>query len=114
MFRLRATRCRPAFATPLNKLTDGTPVIVAGMLNEVREHGTIDAPRATLVITNDFGQAAYAVVDTDTLAEYSMCLVDGLEVTLHGFVRRPFQGDAELTDPFLHELVAIPWRAAFD
>ncbi|RIH58179.1 hypothetical protein D3C59_36780, partial [Streptomyces sp. SHP22-7] len=50
-------------------------------------------------ITNDFGQAAYAVVDTDTLAEYSMCLVDGLGGHPHGFVRRPFQGDAELDDP---------------
>ncbi|WP_411132727.1 hypothetical protein [Streptomyces sp. 030-HV] len=87
------------FATPLNKLTDGTPVIIAGMLTEVREHGTIDAPRATLVLTNDFGQAAYAAADTDTLAEYSMCLVDGLEVSLFGIARRPFQGDAELDDP---------------
>jgi len=87
------------YATPLNKLTDGTPVIVAGVLDQIREHGTVDSPRATLVVVNEFGQSAYAAADTETLTEYSMCLVDGLEVTLHGIVRRPFQGDAELDDP---------------
>lgn len=87
------------YAAPLNKLTDGTPVIVAGMLDQVREHGTVDSPRATLVLVNDFGQATYAAANTETLTEYSMCLVDGLEVTLHGIVRRLFQDDAELDDP---------------
>lgn len=90
---------RGRYATPLNKLTDGTPVIIAGMVDQVREHGTVDSPRATLVLVNDFGQAAYAAADSETLTEYSLCLVDGLEVTLHGVVRRPFQGDAELDDP---------------
>jgi hypothetical protein len=87
------------YATPINKLTDGTHVVVAGMVDQVREHGTVDSPRATLVLVNDFGQAVYAAADSETLTEYSMCLVDGLEVTLHGTVRRLFQDDAELDDP---------------
>ncbi|MFJ9662846.1 hypothetical protein ACIRPR_33465 [Streptomyces griseoflavus] len=86
-------------AAPLNTLTDGTPVVAAGMVLNIREHGTIDAPRATLQLVNDFGQATYAAADTDVLTEYSMCLLDGVEVSLHGIARRPFEGDAELDDP---------------
>lgn len=86
-------------AAKLSTLTDGTHVIAAGMVTEVREHGSIDSPRATLQLVNDFGQATYAAADADTLAEYSMCLMDGVEVSLHGIARRPFQGDAELDDP---------------
>ncbi|WP_461712361.1 hypothetical protein [Streptomyces sp. DSM 41013] len=88
------------YATPLNKLADGTPIVAAGMVTEIREHGTIDAPRATLILTNDFGQSAYAGADTATLTEYNLCLVDGLEVSLHGIARRPFEGDEELDGPY--------------
>lgn len=86
-------------AARLNTLADGTHVIAAGMVQDVREHGTVDASRATLQLVNDFGQAAYVAADTDTLAEYSLFLMDGVEVSLHGIVRRPFQGDPELDDP---------------
>jgi len=77
-------------AARLNKLSDGTPVIAAGMVDEVREHGDIHTPRATFVLTNEFGQSTYAAADTDTLTEYSLFLMDGVEVTLHGHCRRPF------------------------
>lgn len=80
-------------AARLNTLTDGEHVIVAGTVYEVREHGSMDSPRATLQLINDFGQATYAAADTDTLALYSMCLMDGLEVSLHGIVRQPFPED---------------------
>jgi hypothetical protein len=78
------------YASPLNRLKDGTPVIAAGVVNEVREHGSLDAPRATLVLINDFGQATYAAADTSTLTEYGLFLMDGVEVSLHGVCRRPF------------------------
>lgn len=77
-------------AAKLSTLTDGTHVVAAGMVIEVREHGTVDAPRATLILTNDFGQATYAAADTDTLTEYSLFLMDGVEVSLHGVARQPF------------------------
>lgn len=75
----------------LNRLADGTRVIAAGMVDEVREHGPIDSPRATLILANDTGQATYAAADTDTLTEYSLFLMDGVEVSLHGIARRPFE-----------------------
>lgn len=87
---------RPA---PLNSLTDGTPVVGFGMVDEIREHGSVDAPRATFQLVNEFGQATYAAVDSDVLAEYSMCLLDGSAISVHGIVRRPFQGDPDLDDP---------------
>ena len=77
-------------AARLSTLVDGTRVIAAGMVQDIREHGTVDEPRATLQLVNDFGQATYAAADSDTLAEYSMCLMDGAEVSLHGIVRQPF------------------------
>ncbi|MFG2276987.1 hypothetical protein ACGFNY_45430 [Streptomyces chartreusis] len=80
-------------AARLNTLTDGVNVIVAGTIQDVREHGSMDSPRATLQLVNDFGQATYAAADVDTLATYSMCLMDGLEVSLHGIVRQPFPED---------------------
>nr|WP_173294477.1 hypothetical protein [Streptomyces sp. FR1] len=86
-------------AAVLNTLTDGTHVIAAGTVHEIREHGSIDAPRATLQLINDFGQAAYAAADGDVLAENSLFLMDGVPVTIHGIARRPFEGDAELDDP---------------
>lgn len=80
-------------AAVLNTLNDGTHVIAAGTVHEIREHGSIDAPRATLQLINDFGQAAYAAADTDVLAEYSLFLMDGVEVSLHGVARVVFPED---------------------
>lgn len=76
-------------AAVLNTLTDGTRVIAAGTVHDAREHGSIDAPRVTLQLINDFGQAAYAAADGDVLADYSLFLMDGVEVSLHGLVRMP-------------------------
>lgn len=81
---------RPAV---LNTLADGTHVIAAGMVMDIREHGTVDAPRATFQLVNDFGQATYAAADTDVLALYSMCLMDGVEISVRGHVRKPFAED---------------------
>lgn len=75
----------------LDRLANGTRVIAAGMVSEIREHGPIDTPRATFVLTNDIGQATYAAADTDTLTAYSLFLMDGVEVSLHGIARRPFE-----------------------
>jgi hypothetical protein len=77
----------------LNTLPNGTRVIAAGMVTEIREHGPIDEPRATLILMNDLGQATYAAADAIVLAEYSMCLMDGAEVSLHGVARMPFRED---------------------
>lgn len=85
---------RPA---PLNTLTDGTRVIAAGMVQEIREHGSVDDPRATLQLVNEFGQATYAAADTHALAEFSMCLMEGVEVSLHGIARQPFAEDPRTT-----------------
>lgn len=78
------------YAAPLNTLANGTTVIAAGMVTEIREHGTVDAPRATFVLSNDLGHGAYAAVDADTLATYSMCLMDGVELSVQGHVQKPF------------------------
>jgi len=78
------------YAAPLNTLADGTPVIMSGMVTEIREHGDVDSPRATFILSNDLGHGAYVAVDTDTLATYSMCLMDGVELSIHGHVRKPF------------------------
>jgi hypothetical protein len=85
------------YAAPLNTLTDGTRVIAAGIVTEAREHGSIESPRATLQLVNDFGQATYAAADTDTLTEYSLWLMDGVEVSLHGIARQPFPEDKRST-----------------
>lgn len=77
-------------AAQLNRLADGVLVIAAGTVTEAREHGPIDAPRATLVLMNDIGQATYAAADTSTLADYSLFLMDDVDVSLHGICRRPF------------------------
>jgi hypothetical protein len=84
-------------AAALNTLTEGTPVIAAGMVQEIREHGDVDSPRATFQLVNEFGQAAYAAASTDVLTEYSMCLMGGLEVTVHGVARQPFAEDPRTT-----------------
>lgn len=84
-------------AARLNTLTNGTPVIGAGTVTDIREHGSIDAPRATFQLINDFGQATYAAADADVLAEYSMCLMDGVEVSVHGYARQPFAEDPRTT-----------------
>jgi len=84
-------------AAPLHRVVNGTPVIAAGMVHEAREHGTIDAPRATLQLINEFGQSAYAAADSDTLALYSLFLMDGCEVSLHGIARQPFPEDPRTT-----------------
>lgn len=84
-------------AAALNTLTDGTPVIAAGMVDEAREHGDIDNPRVTLILVNDLGQATYAAADADVLDVYSMYLVDGVEVSLHGIARQPFAEDPKTT-----------------
>jgi hypothetical protein len=88
---------KPYHPAPLNTLPNGTHVIAAGTVTDIREHGTIDAPRATLQLVNDFGQATYAAADTDVLGTYSMCLMDGLEVSLHGIARQPFREDPKTT-----------------
>jgi hypothetical protein len=84
-------------AAPLNTLTDGTPVVGFGMVDEAREHGSVDAPRATFQLINEFGQSAYAAADSDTLALYSLFLMDGCEVSLHGIARQPFPEDPRTT-----------------
>lgn len=84
-------------AAVLNTLTDGTHVIAAGTVHEIREHGSIDAPRATLQLINDFGQSAYAAADADVLAEYSLFLMDGVPVSVHGVARQPFAEDPRTT-----------------
>ena len=84
-------------AARLNTLTNGTTVIGAGTVHDVREHGSIDAPRATFQLINDFGQATYAAADTEVLTEYSMCLMDGVEVSVHGIARQPFAEDPRTT-----------------
>lgn len=87
---------RPAV---LSTLTDGTRVYVAGTVREAREHGTVDAPRITFQLINALDQAAYAAGDSEVLALYGMCLMDGVRVAIRGVVRRPFQDDTELDDP---------------
>ena len=82
----------------LTRLTDGTTVIAAGIVTETREHGPIDAPRATLILANELGQAVYAVACPETLADFSLFLMDGVEVSLHGIIRRPFEG----APPYIH------------
>jgi hypothetical protein len=84
-------------AARLNTLTNGTRVIAAGTVHDIREHGTIDAPRATFQLINEFGQATYAAADTDVLTEFSMCLMDGTEITVHGVARQPFAEDPRTT-----------------
>lgn len=79
------------YASRLDRLTDGTPVIAAGMVDGTREHGPIDAPRATLILLADDGAATYAAASSEVLAEYSLCLMDGIEITIHGIARRPFE-----------------------
>lgn len=74
----------------LTHLTDGTAVIAAGIVTEIREHGPIDAPRATFILANELGQATYAAAGPETLADFSLFLMDGTEVSLHGIARRPF------------------------
>jgi hypothetical protein len=82
---------------PLNRLRDGVSVIAAGTVTDIREHGSVDAPRATLQLINDFGQATYAAADTDVLAEYGLFLMDGVPVSLHGVARQPFAEDPRTT-----------------
>ena len=84
-------------AAVLNTLPAGTHVIAAGTVHEIREHGSIDTPRAILQLINDFGQATYAVADADVLAEYSLFLMDGVPVSVRGIVRQPFGEDARTT-----------------
>lgn len=73
----------------LNTLTDGVSIIAAGMVDEMIEHGDKD-PSATFHLINEFGQATYAYVSSDVLATFSLYLVDGMEVSLHGIARRPY------------------------
>ncbi|PSK47993.1 hypothetical protein B0E38_06470 [Streptomyces sp. 111WW2] len=87
---------RPAV---LSTLTDGTRVYAAGTVHEAREHGTIDSPRITFQLINALDQATYAAGDSEALALYGMCLMDGVKVAIRGVVRRPFEGDTELDDP---------------
>lgn len=80
-------------AAALNTLTDGTPVIAAGMVHDIREHGDIDTPRATFQLLNEFGQSTYATASTDVLVEYSSALMDGTEISVHGVARVVFPED---------------------
>jgi hypothetical protein len=79
---------RPA---QLNALPDGTSVIVAGLTDGIRMHGTPDEPRATFVLTNPAGQAAYAAVDTRTYDDVFGYLLENSRVSLAGICRRPFE-----------------------
>jgi hypothetical protein len=99
---------------PLNTLTDGTPVVAYGMVDEIREHGSVDAPRATFQLVNEFGQATYAAADSDVLADYNMWLMDGTGISVHGIVRRPFQGDADLDDPRTNYVQVLRVEPHFD
>lgn len=101
-------------AARLNTLTDGTPVIAAGTVHDIREHGSIDAPRATFQLINDLGQATYAAADTDVLTDYNLWLMDGTPVSVHGIVRRPFQGDADLDDPRANYVQVLRVEPHFD
>lgn len=78
------------YASPLNQLPDGTHVIAAGMVQETREHGSMDAPRATFHLITELGTGAYAAVSTDVLIAYSLYLLDGIEICAEGVCRRPF------------------------
>lgn len=101
-------------AAPLNTLTDGTPVVAYGMVDEAREHGSVDAPRVTFQLVNDLGQATYAAADSDVLADYNMWLMDGTGISVHGIVRRPFQGDADLDDPRTNYVQVLRVEPHFD
>lgn len=82
------TQSRPA---RLNSLTDGTPVIAAGVTAGIRMHGTPDEPRATFILIAADGAATYAAVDTETYDHIFGYLLEQAAVSLHGIARRPFE-----------------------
>lgn len=87
----------------LSTLADGISVIAAGMVMDIDEHGTTYTS-ATFHLVNDFGQATYAYVSPEVLATFSLYLVDGMEVSLHGVARRPYPG----TPPYIHVIQVEP------
>ncbi|MER7309952.1 hypothetical protein [Streptomyces griseoluteus] len=89
---------------PLSRVPDGTDIIAAGMVMEIREHGTADTPSATFHLQNDFGQATYAYTSAEVLATFGFYLVNGMELSLHGIARRPYPGAM----PYIHVLQVEP------
>lgn len=89
--------------TPIDSVPDGVGVIAAGMVEEISDHGANNTS-ATFRLVNDFGQAVYAYVSPETLATFSLYLVDGMELSLHGIAIRPYPGAA----PYIHVLTVEP------
>lgn len=81
----------PFRPSALNKLTDGTAVITAGLVEGVRMHGTSDEPRATFILISPTGQATYAALDTKTYDDVFGVVVENAKVHLRGICRRPFE-----------------------
>ena len=79
-----------SYASRLDRLTDGTSVIAAGLVDGIRMHGTPDEPRATFILTADDGAATYAAVDTDTYDLVFGYLLEHTAVSIVGITRRPF------------------------
>ncbi|WP_055693026.1 hypothetical protein [Streptomyces prasinopilosus] len=81
-------------AARLNRVPDGTSVIAAGTVENVRMYGTPDEPRAVFTLIAGDGAATYAAVGTATYDEIFGYLVAGDEVTLHGHAVRAFEDDS--------------------
>lgn len=88
---------------PLHTVDDGVSVIAAGVVMDIDEHGSTYTS-ATFHLVNDFGQAIYAYVSPTVLATFSLYLVNGMEVSLHGIARRPYPG----MPPHIHVLQVEP------
>jgi hypothetical protein len=84
-------------AARLNRVPDGTSVIAAGMVEDVRMYGTPDEPRAVFTLIASDGGATYAAVGTATYDEIFGYLVAGDEVSLVGLAVRSFEDDPRTT-----------------
>lgn len=81
-------------AVPLNRVVDGVDVIAVGTVDNISEHGSIDAPTATFHLVSGDGPAAYAYVSAETLTAFSLYLLNGLDVSVHGIAMRACDGAA--------------------
>lgn len=84
-------------ATRLNRVPDGTSVIAAGTVDNVRMYGTADEPRAVFTLIASDGGATYAAVGAETYAEIFGYLVAGDEVSLSGLAVCAFPDDPRTT-----------------
>ncbi|MDX3047540.1 hypothetical protein PV378_13660 [Streptomyces scabiei] len=85
------------YAARLNRVPDGTSVIAAGTVEDVRMYGTPDEPRAVFTLIASDGGATYAAVGTATYDEIFGYLVAGDEVSLVGLAVRSFEDDPRTT-----------------